>query len=138
MPKQEGGERSLELKSRVGKHIHAARTKKGLTQKALADKLGVVVSTVCDWERGRSYPSVENLRAIGRELGESVSYLTADLLGKRNSLEALSRQLGAMLGYRRLQLLVDVPEARLKHGVDAIIGASIADDRPADSRSHTR
>ncbi len=36
-----------------------------LTQKQVADKLGVVESCYANWEQGRTEPSIDNLRKLG-------------------------------------------------------------------------
>ena len=38
--------------------LKAARVNAGLTQKEVAEKLGVSNNTVCAWEKGKSIPSV--------------------------------------------------------------------------------
>lgn len=42
----------------------AARANSGLNQKEMAGKLGVDVSTVVNWEKGKSEPSASQLRKI--------------------------------------------------------------------------
>ena len=126
MPKVEGGVRTTALKKRVGSHIRAARDKRGWSQRELAVKLGVSASTLCDWEKGRTYPGVENLRNLARECGETASFLLADTLGKKDSIESLSRQLAASLGHRRISALLQIPEARLRHELDAVIGGWVS------------
>ena len=44
--------------------LEACRVNTGLTQKELADKLGVSMSTVSNWERGITEPSLSQLRII--------------------------------------------------------------------------
>ena len=53
-------------------NIRAIRKQLGLTQQGLAHSLGVSMSTVANWEAGRSKPSSLALRQIN------------DLLGKRD------------------------------------------------------
>lgn len=55
--------------------IKAAREKKGLSQKQLAQLLGVSQPTVSDWESGRKNPTLENLSKIADALGCSVDGL---------------------------------------------------------------
>ena len=38
--------------------LKAARVNAGLTQKEVADSLGVSNKTVCSWEKGNTFPSV--------------------------------------------------------------------------------
>lgn len=37
-----------------------------LTQKQVADKLGVVESCYANWEQGRTEPSIDSLRKLGK------------------------------------------------------------------------
>lgn len=65
----------------VGRVIRSARTKRKMTQAELALKLGVVVSTVCEWEcddeeKGTN-PRVDRLPAIAEALGIRLKDLLA-------------------------------------------------------------
>jgi transcriptional regulator with XRE-family HTH domain len=48
--------------------IKAIREKRGLTQKQLADRLGVKQQNISDWERGERSPSVKNLKKLAEVL----------------------------------------------------------------------
>lgn len=124
------------MKARVGANIRAARKKRNMSQVELARALGVSSSTVCDWEKGRSYPSIENLRAIAATTKESLSFLGADFLPGRNTLEAAAKQLGARLGHRLVDALLSMPEARLRREVASIVGEFYAEGGRIDSRSN--
>lgn len=50
----------------VGDRIRAGRHTLGLTQDQLAERIGVIASTVSWWETGRSTPSRDNRRALDR------------------------------------------------------------------------
>ena len=52
----------------MGKKIKAMRIKRGLTQKQLAELLGVKQQNVSDWERGERSPSVKNLKKLAQIL----------------------------------------------------------------------
>jgi transcriptional regulator with XRE-family HTH domain len=52
----------------LGKKIKAIRKKRGLTQKQLAELLGVKQQNVSDWERGERSPSVKNLKKLSEIL----------------------------------------------------------------------
>ena len=45
-------------------NLKMARKGVGLTQKQVADKLGVVESCYANWEQGRTEPNVDNLRKL--------------------------------------------------------------------------
>ena len=63
----------------LGDRIAAARTREGLSQLQLAQKLGVQLFQVSDWEQGASEPSLEEMAALCRALGVSSDFL---LLGE--------------------------------------------------------
>ena len=44
--------------SKTGKLISELRKEKGLTQKAVAEKLGVCPKTVSKWETGHGFPDI--------------------------------------------------------------------------------
>lgn len=59
----------------TGERIKAARNKAGLKQSELAEKLGVAVITIGQYERGKRQPRLEQLRRIAIALGTTVSEL---------------------------------------------------------------
>ncbi|MBE6647508.1 MAG: helix-turn-helix transcriptional regulator [Ruminococcaceae bacterium] len=59
----------------LGKKIASARHTLGLTQKDLADRVGVTAQAVSKWERGSSCPDIAILDEIADSLGVSVSEL---------------------------------------------------------------
>ena len=59
----------------IGRHIARYRREQGLTQQALADRLGVSDKAVSKWERDLSYPDAGLLPQLARELGISVDEL---------------------------------------------------------------
>lgn len=63
------------VKARRGARLASARQQAGLSQRALADRLGTARSTLARIELGQSTPSLDLALAIGRELGESVEAL---------------------------------------------------------------
>ncbi len=52
--------------------FRAWRERKGLTQKQVADRLGVSTTAVCDWENGKKVPRLGSLDAIERVTGRAV------------------------------------------------------------------
>lgn len=52
----------------MGKKIKVMRIKRGLTQKQLAELLGVKQQNVSDWERSLRSPSVKNLKKLSEIL----------------------------------------------------------------------
>lgn len=55
--------------------ISQRRKEKGMTQKQLADKLGVTDKAVSKWERGNGYPDITYLEPLAEALGVTVSEL---------------------------------------------------------------
>ena len=61
-------------------NLQRMRKEKGMSQKELADALGVTQGTVSAWESGRWDPTVENLRAVAKVLGVTVDELIGEPL----------------------------------------------------------
>jgi len=57
------------------KNLRNLRIACGLTQRELADKLGVAQCTIVFWEQGSKYPTADKLPAIARLLGCSIDDL---------------------------------------------------------------
>lgn len=60
---------------KLGQFICTLRQETGLTQKNLADMLGVTDKAVSRWETGKNYPDIELFESIAQYLGVSVSEL---------------------------------------------------------------
>ena len=73
--------------SKNGKLLCDLRKAKGMTQKEVADKLGVVPKTVSKWETGHGFPDVSTLSALADILGVSEKTILSGEL-KTNSEEA--------------------------------------------------
>jgi len=58
-----------------GQRVAVARRRVGLSQPALAEKVGTTRATIARIEAGKTSPSVALALAISRELGESVEVL---------------------------------------------------------------
>lgn len=54
-----------------GGYLRASRTMKDLSQKEMADYLGVSKSTLCDIEKGRQFVSIELAYKIAKKCGLS-------------------------------------------------------------------
>lgn len=64
-----------------GKLLCNLRKAKGMTQKQVADKLGVVPKTVSKWETGHGFPDVSTVSALAEILGvSSDTILSGDLI----------------------------------------------------------
>ena len=66
---------------RTGRFIAVRRKEKGLTQKQLAEKLGISDKTVSKWECGNGFPEISLLLPLCDELGITVNdLLSAELV----------------------------------------------------------
>lgn len=55
--------------------IAAARVNAGMNQREMAEFLDVDVSTVCNWEKGKSEPNVSQLRKISEVSGIPMDFI---------------------------------------------------------------
>ena len=67
---------------KTGQLFVTLRNEQGLTQKAVADKLGISPKTVSKWERGQGFPDVVFLPALSELFGVDVKKLLAGELPK--------------------------------------------------------
>ena len=56
--------KNLKKVKKFCENLKLARNGSGLTQRQVADKLGVVESCYAKWEQGRAEPNVDNLRKL--------------------------------------------------------------------------
>ncbi len=59
----------------IGSRIKRVRDKRGITQKELADKIGVKAAVISNWETGKNRPNVDLLPAICKALSVSADEL---------------------------------------------------------------
>ncbi|WDV45829.1 helix-turn-helix domain-containing protein [Clostridiaceae bacterium M8S5] len=69
---------------KVGKFIAELRKENSMTQKQLANILGVTDKAVSKWERGIGYPDISLLQELSRALGVNVNELLAGSRDKMN------------------------------------------------------
>lgn len=62
---------------KIGMFIAECRKEKNLTQKDLADKLGITDKAVSKWENGRCMPDISSLQALTSVLGITINELLA-------------------------------------------------------------
>ena len=55
--------------------IAAARGKSRLNQRGVADKIGVSLATVTNWEKGKTEPDASQLRKISQLSGIPMDYI---------------------------------------------------------------
>ncbi len=62
---------------KIGKFIAECRKERNLTQKELAEKLGVTDKAISKWENGRCMPDISLLKSLTSELGITINELLA-------------------------------------------------------------
>jgi transcriptional regulator with XRE-family HTH domain len=93
MRQRQGGDVMVDLK-KTGAFIAECRKKKNMTQKELGERLRVTDRAVSKWETGRSFPDVNLLEDLCRELDISVGDLLA---GKKLEPEQYQEETEKML-----------------------------------------
>ena len=93
-------------KVNLGKYIKSQRTRKGLTQQELAEKVNLSTKSISCMERGLNYPSPENLFDIANVLEMSIDVflfgykkfnMPVNLGGLNETLEQLTKENQAIL-----------------------------------------
>lgn len=125
MPRKHPESEAAELARRVemGRRIEAARSKLGLQKKELAALIGVTAAAYSGWISGNHSLSSENFSRLVAVTGEPSSFFTPEPIAKKDTVERLSRALGARIGKARLERLLEIPEHELRKELDAIIGS---------------
>lgn len=70
--------------SKVGGLIFSLRKEKGLTQRELAEQVGVSDKAVSKWERGQGCPDVSLLGGLSRVLGVNIEQILSGELGSND------------------------------------------------------
>jgi transcriptional regulator with XRE-family HTH domain len=65
----------MDLLTRFAANVRKLRSKKKLSQKALADKIGISVSYVSMLERGQRSPPLETIEKMAKALGVTPAVL---------------------------------------------------------------
>jgi transcriptional regulator with XRE-family HTH domain len=102
-----------DLKRDIGRGIAEARTRRGLTQRDLAERLGCTVDAIASLERGQSVPRFRMLAALARQLNVSLRDLfdQVDQAGpndeRRARLELRGRSLLNQLSDEFLEIAIE-------------------------------
>ena len=64
--------KNVQTKKAFGAYIKKHRTAKGLTQRSVADALGITIKSVCAFEKGSTFPSQENIFTLAKLLDMSL------------------------------------------------------------------
>lgn len=114
----------------IGQNIKIQRKSKNLTQKQLADMLGLAPNTIAQYELGTSRPKLEKIQLIAKALNVSVISLLPDgwdyLEGGNDpeDTEALSQVLieaeTERINLNRLQAEIDKSQKRLTEDLEPL------------------
>lgn len=107
-------------RAEIGQAIRRAREAKGMTQDDLRTRLRRSKTSISDWERGKTAPNVENLRALCRTLDVAPGLLLGMNASNANAagLELPSRPFEA-IGARAVALRADA-EASVSGLIDGL------------------
>ena len=118
-------------KQTMGEIIGALRKEKGMTQKDLADKMGVTDKAVSKWERNLSCPDISSLPMLAEVLGTSVETLMDVKSRENEKTESVSEIVDLILKAVPLAMGVAVPalamlgQLELKDGL-SLLGIGLA------------
>lgn len=98
----------------IGNAILLARTKRKLSQAALADRAGISVSYLSMLERSKRDPALSTLKKVANALGMPLEILFF-LGAESGELTGLNRELAGQLAYAALEMLnePDTPQTKL-------------------------
>ena len=102
--------------NKTGKFIAGERKRKALTQKQLAEMLGISDKTISKWERGGGFPEVSLLLPLCRELDITVNELLA---GERVAEEDYKMKAEENM----MNLVKEAQESRKKIILSALVAA---------------
>jgi antitoxin CcdA len=66
----------------IGSRIKQAREQAGLSQNALAGRVGITAAAVALWETARSQPTSDKLPMLAKSLGVSSAWLLGEVTGR--------------------------------------------------------
>ncbi len=66
------------MSERFPQRLRTLRKRKGLSQQALGERLGVSQAAVCKWESGQAQPDMDALRELARFFGLPMDALCSD------------------------------------------------------------
>lgn len=100
------------MKSSIAENIRKYRKENGMTQDALAERLGITLGTVSKWERGTSEPDIRNMMMLAEAFRISVDALLGFSL-QGNDEDAAMSKMEACVGERDFQRALQECEAAL-------------------------
>lgn len=83
-----------EQKKIIGENIKAARRLRGMSQRSLAEKIGIAFQNLSVWENGKGAPSAKYLVKLSETLNVSLDHLTAEYGIRKNANGLFSKSIG--------------------------------------------
>ena len=95
---------------KIGKFILKVRKDKQLTQKQLADKLGITDRAISKWENGKSMPDLSLLKPLCNILGITINeLLSGDYISKKDKKDDLEENIVNAINYdKKKQNIIDL------------------------------
>ena len=102
----------------TGDRIKEARKQAGLSQKELADKLGISFQTLAQWETGKRNPKYDTLKRIADALGVSVNSFMTDVQLQKPTERSMTAESDLVSAINGLQTLFAMSEAHRINLID--------------------
>jgi len=126
----------------LGQLIRRAREREGLTQHALADKVGVAQGTIASWEAGKK-PKETNMSGLQEVLGPLLMKKTAKSSGARDKKAPVTpdnevSSFGGWLREQRIKAAMSVPELAKAAKISAVAVYNIESGKIQNPQAATR
>ncbi len=108
---------------KIGKQLREIRMRKGLTQREIADQLGIPYQMISQYETGRRCPKIETAKRLASILDIDISVLANDNKDQfvENDLTELKELLKvAGISYRYLSKVTGIPLRTLNDKIQGI------------------
>ena len=92
----------------IGKFIAELRKEKNMTQRELADIIGVTDRAISNWENGRRLPDLSLIKVVASELDISVAELLNGRKLNKEELEELKITIDNLLEYNTIEEIKNI------------------------------
>lgn len=116
-------------------NLKQARKRTGLTQKEVADKLGVQYTTYRNYEQGQREPNNKTILALSNLFNVSTDYLLGNLLGKEDPEDPLEALNLSPVGKAIVQLYISLPPEERTKLAEHIITLAEKNNSKANAKS---
>ena len=101
----------------IGERVAALRKRQGLSQEALAERLGVSRQAVSRWETGTARPDAENLARLSQALGVTADALLRDGCGTDAAPDMVRRQPDRQILHANLTRIAIIAQAAFLNAI---------------------